>query len=259
MLAPHLTEDTADDLLAAAAGKTRSELEQLLADRFPKPDMPDQVLALAAPGVHATHAQHAPGRVCDNIGTLNRAIASGELTGPLAAPPVEPEGRRPRVTPLAPQRFALQVTVGQATHDKLRYAQSLLSHQVPNGDLAAVLDKALDALVRELEKRKFAATHRPPHTARPSENPRQLPAHVRRDVWTRDQGQCTFVSESGQRCSSRTRLEFDHVDEVGRGGEATIGNLRLRCRAHNQYTAECTFGTEFMSRKREAARRAAAQ
>ena len=33
-LAPHLTPETADDLLAAAARKTEFELEQLLAERF---------------------------------------------------------------------------------------------------------------------------------------------------------------------------------------------------------------------------------
>ena len=35
--------------------------------------------------------------------------------------------------------------------------------------------------------------------------------------------------------------------------------MRLRCRAHNQYEAERTFGAGFMERKREEARRAAAE
>jgi hypothetical protein len=35
--------------------------------------------------------------------------------------------------------------------------------------------------------------------------------------------------------------------------------MRLRCRAHNQYAAECTFGVEFMRNKREQARHRAAQ
>jgi hypothetical protein len=45
---------------------------------------------------------------------------------------------------------------------------------------------------------------------------------------------------------------------VARGGQATVDNLRLRCRSHNQYDAECTFGAGFMERKREEAREAAA-
>jgi len=44
---------------------------------------------------------------------------------------------------------------------------------------------------------------------------------------------------------------------VARGGQATVENVRLRCRAHNQYAAECTFGKDFMETKWDEARRAA--
>ncbi len=67
----------------------------------------------------------------------------------------------------------------------------------------------------------------------------------------------TFVSATGRRCPSRTRLEFDHVQAVARGGRASVAGIRLRCRAHNQYGAERTFGAEFMRHQREQARRAA--
>ena len=82
------------------------------------------------------------------------------------------------------------------------------------------------------------------------------PAHVKRAVWERDRGQCTFIGETGRRCSARSLLEFDHIDEVARGGEATTDRMRLRCRGHNQFTAEQTFGAEFMERKREESRHA---
>ena len=35
--------------------------------------------------------------------------------------------------------------------------------------------------------------------------------------------------------------------------------VALKCRAHNQYAAECAFGSEFMNNKREEARRARAE
>jgi hypothetical protein len=70
-------------------------------------------------------------------------------------------------------------------------------------------------------------------------------------VLERDGGQCTFVSEKGKRCESRSRLEFDHIEAFARGGQATVSGVRLRCRAHNQFAAECTFGSEFMREKRE--------
>ena len=155
-----------------------------------------------------------------------------------------------KVAPLAPQRFAVQFTVDQEAHDDLLYAQALLGHAVPNGDPAQVIARALKTLVAHLEKQKFAKTDRP-RPCQPSENARQIPADVKRTVWERDGGQCTFVGENGHRCEARTRLEFDHVEPVATGGRATVQGLRLRCRAHNQYTAEQAFGRDFMNTKRE--------
>ena len=137
-----------------------------------------------------------------------------------------------------------------------------MSHQIPAGDVAALFERALDALLPQLEKAKFAAPARPRRDQRGSSaSPRHIPAHVKRAVWERDGGQCTYVSKTGHRCPARTRLEFDHALEVARGGQASVAGIRLRCRAHNQYAAECTFGPGFMDRKRREARdaRVAAQ
>jgi 5-methylcytosine-specific restriction endonuclease McrA len=157
----------------------------------------------------------------------------------------------PRLKPLSAERFAIQFTIDQSTREKLRYAQELLSHQLPSGDVAQVFDRALDALVAQLEKQKFAATEKPrTPSSRPRTDPRHIPPDVKRAVWARDGGQCTFVSDTGHRCGARKFLEFDHEIPVARGGQATIGGMRLRCRAHNQYEAERVFGTGFMNEKR---------
>jgi hypothetical protein len=116
-----------------------------------------------------------------------------------------------------------------------------------------VLDRALDALIEKLEKRKFGATDKPRKIGRQSKNPRHISARVRQAVHQRDGGRCTFVAENGHRCEARRFLEFDHVLEVARGGQSTVGNLRLRCRTHNQFTAEQTYGPDLMQAKREEA------
>jgi 5-methylcytosine-specific restriction endonuclease McrA len=155
------------------------------------------------------------------------------------------------VAPAPEERFLVRLTIDKATHDKLRHAQALLSHAVPSGDVAEVFGRALDTLIVQLERRKTGATTRPQRLRpRSGRNQRHIPAHVRRAVWERDGGQCTFVSEAGHRCKARRLLEYDHVDPVARGGEATVGRMRLRCRAHNQYEAERVFGAAFMRRKR---------
>jgi beta-lactamase family protein len=83
---------------------------------------------------------------------------------------------RAKVTPLAPGRIGWQFTTGQDTQDLFREVQDLLGHEVPPGDVEAVLNFALRAGKEKLERRK-----------------------------------------------------------------ATIGNVRLLCRAHNQYEAERTY------------------
>ena len=68
---------------------------------------------------------------------------------------------------------------------------------------------------------------------------RSIPAAVKREVWRRDQGCCTFVDrDSGRRCGSRFFLEMDHIVPVAVGGGAEPGNLVLRCAAHHRYRHE---------------------
>jgi len=237
MLTPYLTPENAADLLAAAIHKSKAQIEQLLAERFPQPDLPTLIEPLAATGCDR---QLAPGPVIFT-GPEHRVPAT-DGSAP-AAPPA-------KLIPLAPQRFAVQFTIGQEAHDDLLYAQALLGHSVPNGDVAQVFARALKALITKLEQQKFAKTERP-RACRHSDDARHIPAEVKREVWERDGGQCTFVGENGHRCESRTRLEFDHVEPVAQGGHATVKGLRLRCRAHNQYEAERAFGRDFMTTKRE--------
>ena len=159
-----------------------------------------------------------------------------------------------RVMPLSPGRFGVQFTMSQNARDHYEYARALLSHQLPQADLATVTEMAYAALVEKLEKEKFGATGKPRSGRRGAIDRRYIPAPVRRQVHERDGGRCTFTSEAGNRCPATRRLEFDHVDEFARGGVATVENLRIRCRAHNQYAAELAFGKGFMDRKRREAK-----
>jgi 5-methylcytosine-specific restriction endonuclease McrA len=249
LLGPYLTDETVEDLLGAAAYRSKAEIERLVASRFPRREVPTPVTAI----------DDSPSRV-----VLDEQLSPGKVpsleTQPSASAPSEVHGPHSESTPPSPERFPLHVVITGETRDKLRYAEELFSHRIRPGDLAHLLDRALDALIREGEKRKFGATARPRRAHRPSSpGTRHIPAQVRRAIWKRDQGQCTFVSECGRRCAARSLLEFDHVRPVARGGEPTVENLRLRCRAHNQHEAERVFSASFVSRKRTEARARAAE
>jgi hypothetical protein len=146
------------------------------------------------------------------------------------------------ITPLAPARYEIRFTASAGTCEKLRRAQAMLRHVVPNGDTEQIIDRALSALLEDLARKKFAATDRPRALRGTADGSRHITAEVKRKVWLRDGGRCAFVGRSGRRCEEQAFLEFHHAVPYAAGGQATVENIHLRCRAHNGYEADLYFG-----------------
>jgi len=241
LLAPHLKPDNADELLAAAAHQPKSGVLLLIARHFPQPDLPTWIVATSQNHSMALD----PDPVFDICGTRLDLTEPSESAHPVGADDVVPT----RLAPLTPERFGLQTTIDRETQDDLARARELLG---PGTQVPDTLKRALRLLVIHLEKQKLAAVSRP-RSSRPTRSPRHIPAEVKRIVRERDQDRCTFVGDNGQRCEERSGLEFDHIVPVARGGGSNPGNLRQRCRGHNQLEADREFGAEFMNGKREQA------
>jgi hypothetical protein len=189
LLAPHLTPENHGAVLESARGKRRSEVEEIVANLSPRPDV--------APSMA-----------------------------------------------LSPDRYKLQLTIGGDTLEKLRLAKDMLRHAIPSGDDAAILDRALIALLPDLAKKKFAAAGRQRPSRGTAPGSRHIPAEVKRVVWLRDLGRCAFVGTNGRRCAERAFVEFHHVQPHAAGGEPTVENIELRCRRHNHYEARMYFGQD---------------
>ena len=83
------------------------------------------------------------------------------------------------------------------------------------------------------------------HRAKPApKHPsRYIPAPLKRRIYERDKGSCTYTDHhSGRRCRSKHQLQFDHIKPFALGGKTEESNLRLLCASHNRYRAEKTFG-----------------
>jgi hypothetical protein len=219
ILAPHLTDESADALLDAARHKSTRDVERLIAAVHPQPDIPASVRALPMPAL--LDAESAP--------------ALSVAPAPISCAPA-PASSRPIVAPIAPRRYLLKVTIGSETHEKLLRARALLRHAVPDGDISSLLDRALTLLLREAERTKWASSARPRVSPATSSRRRRVPASVKRAVWSRDGGRCGFVGPDG-RCGETGFLEFHHVVPFCLGGKTGTQNLELRCRAHNQHQA----------------------
>jgi hypothetical protein len=79
---------------------------------------------------------------------------------------------------------------------------------------------------------------------------RHIPDAIKRAVYERDGGRCTFTDERGRRCGETGALEFDHVDGFARTHRHDVDGIRLLCRAHNQHAAVQVYGRAFMERAR---------
>jgi len=184
-----------------------------------------------------------------DAGSAATAVAPADVGGyePARGATVPP---RSLLEPLSETRYKLQLTIDAVVREKLERASRLMSHSNPTGDLSAVISRALDLLVADLERTKLAKTTRPrEQPAATKTKPGYVTRHVRREVFARDGEQCTFVDEEQQRCPARSFLELDHIQPRALGGTDDVANLRVRCRLHNHLHAEQVFGRDHVAMK----------
>src|SRR6187399_2117620 len=230
VLSRYVKPENADELLGEARGKSRSELEHLLARLFPRPDVAERIAPIAG------------------------LSASGGVTGP-GASGVEFRGR---AEPLSASRYRVEFTASSEFCEKLERARELLSHSLPSGDLATLLERALDELIAgEVRRRGGAGKARKRREL--TAGSRHVPVEVARVVWERDGFRCGFVDAEGRRCSERRFLTLEHRIPFAFGGLPTPENLCLHCAPHNAYTAREAFGLALLERKRAQRKRAHAK
>jgi hypothetical protein len=247
LLAAHLTTENVDQLIKAAANQTKQQIRDMLACRFPQPGVPTSFRSVGAcapataAGLFREPRSDSPALAQVPVPTT----ASEQLSAQGPLPP------RTQIEPLNVEQVRVEFTMLKRVQDKLEHAMNLLGTRVPPKDIGALLELLLDLSIPVFEKQKFAATDQPrePRADSPS-TPRTIPAHVKREIWSRDGGQCTFTNASGKRCTCRRGLEFDHIRPVAVGGDATAKNLRLLCHAHNQLEADRKLGKRFMDSRR---------
>jgi hypothetical protein len=224
LLRDHFSESNVDALLEQASGKSKREVEELVARLAPKADVSSTIRKLP-----------------------ERASLAPSMPISMQTPTVPP---KPQVQPLSESRFRVQLTASSELREKLEHARRLMRHRNPGGDLAVVIEHALDLLIEKLEKAKLGKAERPrAATTTTPKDPANVTRAARREVVERDGVRCSFVGTNGERCSSRDFLEFDHRTPRALGGTGDATNLRLLCRAHNLYAAEQVFGRAHMAER----------
>lgn len=298
-LRDHLGPDNHRELLESAAGKSKRQIKDLLAARFPGEAMPDavrklpagRIAPLIAPATLRNEQAPKPVEATPPPSLSQEAVAVplfDPVTGEVFSRADETEAKsgqmaRPQGAPIVPPdvRYRIQFDAGRALKAKLELARALSSHSNPRGDLETLFERALDAYVEQLQKRRFAQVGRPRvkvAKSEPSGNPvadtateatvrsvRQLErtrmrgrrseqrAHLshetRRSVVEEGGMRCSFVAPNGKRCDEQAFLQFHHERAWSRRGSDEAGNLKLLCAGHNRLRAESDFGSELIEER----------
>jgi hypothetical protein len=130
--------------------------------------------------------------------------------------------------PVDSENYLLTATMPVRMKEKLDKLRALLGPEGNNLENMLILEKSLDIAINNLK----------------------VPALGKmKTLWLRDKSQCTFVEQgSGLRCPQKTHLEVDHIQPRALGGDSSLENLRLLCKAHNQRAAIRVFGLRRMEK-----------
>jgi 5-methylcytosine-specific restriction endonuclease McrA len=232
-LAKVMTEENCQQLLDEATGKSTRAVEKMVAREDPKPERRNVM------------------RKMPTVATEQ----SMEL--PLGPPPTMPPPPSTSEV-LSEDTYRLHWTVDEDLQSLLEQTRAALSHTMPGASEVDLLKEAMRRVVKESAKRKgLTDKPRPPKepTPRPDWERHPIPARVRREVWTRDEGKCQEPLATGGTCGATELVQFAHLVDDAKGGPPTASNLSLRCSFHNRRAAEASFGAEHVRKKIESRRR----
>jgi hypothetical protein len=278
-LARVLTEENMAEVLPRFLGISSREAKEVVAELLPRPAPPMRTVirplstgrtAEATPVVEPGAGD--PSSADTDSGSLwapkvDLAVSVPVLVPALTQATAALAPRRDDVDPLTAELSRLSTTVSRRFLQKLKSARVGLGHAIPHATTEQVLEAALDLLL-EKQARARGQVKKPrtvvaptPTQVQPAAEPNfseplhrrdghreAIPAAVKRAVWERDQGRCTWPLDGGGCCGSTHRLELDHIVPWADWGGEQEANLRLLCGGHNRLAARQAFGDRVMGR-----------
>lgn len=248
ILSPWLERTNAAQWLAVAAGKSRRELEALVAAHYPQAPQPDAVRNFPT---HPLVVSAVPARALE---------AEGALQDPVV-PSMRLEGGWQQLAPVSAGCVHVGFDAASIVAQLIERVRQILRHKYPEGRLEDLIREALETYLDrkdpqrrlELKASKAARGAQAPAPEDTQRLPtrflrswtcgRYIPAKIKSAVWARDDGRCAWRDQDGTVCGSKDWIEYDHLRPFAKGGRSDDArNIRLLCRAHNQAAGEAAFG-----------------
>jgi 5-methylcytosine-specific restriction endonuclease McrA len=265
-----LTASNRDALLARIRGRSRREVEAIVAEFEPCMKVRDVLRPVVV-------------RVPDTVDSLRlssrphdlpsgETVATGASLLGMTVERADVERACEKSTylrregdshpPLSTEKgVQLKFIASEAFHRKLEKIKTLAWHRLPaNASLEQVFELVMDEFIGQHDPR--ARQHRRERRASAKSNPKKAPSKAQRaeghsryvpgpvkdNVFVRDNAQCTFVGADGRRCGETRNLHIDHIIPRTRNGSSDESNLRLLCAPHNALEAERMLGKRLMRR-----------
>ena len=246
-------------LVKEAAGKSARQVRRMLADLDPELAPPADRVRPLGDGRYELNAvidadcQQGLEHLRGLLSHVDPRMTVGQLVGRIVQEALERHDpnrppRRARAGSRAaqcesqPVPAAKEQTAPEPGHAVTAQDEAILAGTTPTpeGTPRPKPTSAPSPTRQEATDRRTAAGTKPAGAATSTPKPygtgRAIPAAVRRQVWQRDGGRCSYLDrKTGRRCNSRHLIEIDHILPYALGGGADPVNLRLLCRAHHRH------------------------
>ena len=267
LVTKHLDGKSGLKLLQEAAGKTKEDVELIIARRTNKPVCRDTMRPIGvrpSPGSAAVSEESVTDIASPATSPATSPAKEGGPSQAALALPIADSA-----DDFVPRPEDIIIKVSFATNkgvaDKLSRVKDLLARSHPGGGLSDILETVLDEFLQRhdpvVKAERLATKHTKKRfgdepnksvepvgcgskpTASSSKSSRYIPATIKHGVVKREGYRCSYESASGVRCEATRYLEFDHVTPFALNGRSdSAENIRLLCSEHNRERARKTFG-----------------
>lgn len=251
----NITKENGEKIISDILDKSKEEVEYYLDNTFSNSKeerTQDKIRRL--PVIKKESKNSHSGNLNLNEEREKKTERSLEIFQPFSLPsteaqsPVTETKEEPKVEEI--RRVKIEFTADEKLAKKIERAQQLLRHKYPAGKFEDIFDEALETLLEKKDPERKIARMEQKETkevkTEPKSTPqtvsRYIPQQIRREIWKRDNGRCTFQSKEGKKCNEAGMLEIDHVHPFALDGKNKVENLQLLCAPHNKWRAQKTFG-----------------
>jgi len=138
----------------------------------------------------------------------------------------------PKITAQADESLRFEVSLTKMQWEKITRMRELLSHSVPSGDWATLLEYLSDKVIQQKTGKK---PPQKPISINEGNAPKSASLYqLKKQILNQAHG-CQYKSKDGKVCGSRWALQSDHVQPKWAGGKDVPENLRVLCGKHNRH------------------------